>query len=193
LFTVDVYKKLRPHESERNLLRIGRIATAIVVALGIAWIPIMQNISGVLYEYLQSVQSYIGPPITAVFLLGIFFPRINSQGALATLVTGLAVAALRLVMELNRSSLEPGGLLHWLGNTNFLEFSVWFFIFCVVVCVGVSLATPKPLPEKVMGLTYRTLSAEQRAANRTSYNTLDILLSLIVLGIVVAVMLAFRG
>jgi SSS family solute:Na+ symporter len=193
LFTVDVYKKLRPHESERNLLRIGRIATAIVVALGIAWIPIMQNISGVLYEYLQSVQSYIGPPITAVFLLGIFFPRINSQGALATLVTGLAVAALRLVMELNRGSLEPGGLLHWLGNTNFLEFSVWFFIFCVVVCVGVSLATPKPLPEKVMGLTYRTLSAEQRAANRTSYNTLDILLSLIVLGIVVAVMLAFRG
>jgi SSS family solute:Na+ symporter len=96
-------------------------------------------------------------------------------------------------MELNRGSLEPGGLLHWLGNTNFLEFSVWFFIFCVVVCVGVSLATPKPLPEKVMGLTYRTLSAEQRAANRTSYNTLDILLSLIVLGIVVAVMLAFRG
>lgn len=193
LFTVDVYKKLRPHETEANLLRIGRIATAIVVALGIAWIPIMQNISGVLYEYLQSVQSYIGPPVTAVFLLGIFFPRINSQGALATLVTGLSVAALRLILELNRDVLEPGGVLHWLGTTNFLEFSVWFFLFCVAVCVGVSLATPRPAPEKVMGLTYRTLTDEQRAANRTSYNRLDIVLSLIVLGIVVAVMLAFRG
>ena len=193
LFTVDVYKKLRPHESEANLLRIGRIATAIVVALGIAWIPIMQNISGVLYEYLQSVQSYIGPPITAVFLLGIFFPRINSQGALATLVSGLIVAAVRLVLELNRTVLEPGGILHWLGNSNFLEFSVWFFLFCVTVCVAVSLMTPKPSPQKIQGLTYGTLTEEQRTANRTSYSLLDILLTVFVVGMVIAVMLAFRG
>ncbi len=71
LFTVDIYKKLRPDAPERKLIKVGRIATVIVVALGILWIPIMQNISGVLYEYLQSVQSYIAPPIAAVFMLGI--------------------------------------------------------------------------------------------------------------------------
>mgnify|MGYP001498729271 CR=1 FL=1 len=105
LFTVDVYKKLRPNEPEEKLLRIGRLATVVVVILGIAWIPIMQNISGVLYEYLQSVQSYIAPPITAVFLLGIFFRRINSKGAVATLIAGLFVAAMRLILELSRNHL----------------------------------------------------------------------------------------
>src|SRR5690606_5440256 len=46
-------QKLRPDTPENKLVSVGRIATFIVVALGIAWIPIMQNISGVLYEYLQ--------------------------------------------------------------------------------------------------------------------------------------------
>ncbi|HKZ37138.1 MAG TPA: sodium:solute symporter, partial [Chryseolinea sp.] len=96
LFTVDIYKKLRPGTPENKLVNIGRIATVIVVILGILWIPIMQNISGVLYQYLQSVQAYIAPPITAVFLLGIFHKRINSQGALATLVIGLIIAFLRI-------------------------------------------------------------------------------------------------
>src|SRR5690625_7374660 len=92
LFSVDIYQKLRPHTSEKHLVKVGRVATGIVVVLGILWIPVMANISGVLYEYLQSVQSYIAPPITAVFLLGIFFRRINSAGALATLLFGFLVA-----------------------------------------------------------------------------------------------------
>ncbi|MBD0294197.1 MAG: sodium/solute symporter, partial [Flavisolibacter sp.] len=133
LFTVDVYKKLYPETPERKLIQVGRIATSIVVILGIAWIPIMQNISGVLYEYLQSVQSYIAPPITAVFLLGIFFSRINSKGAMATLLAGLVVATIRLVLELNRHSLIPGTLTYTIGNVNFLTFAAWFFLFCVVV------------------------------------------------------------
>ena len=79
LFTVDIYKKLRPNTPEKNLVKTGQIATIIIVIIGIAWIPIMANISGVLYEYLQKVQSYIAPPITAIFLLGIFYKRINEQ------------------------------------------------------------------------------------------------------------------
>src|SRR5688572_22629576 len=101
LFTVDVYKKLYPDSPEKKLVNIGRVATSVVVLLGIAWIPIMQGISSTLYEYLQSVQAYIAPPITAVFLLGIFFKRINSSGAMATLVGGLIIAAIRLMLELN--------------------------------------------------------------------------------------------
>ena len=193
LFTVDIYKKLRPMDSEEKLLRIGRYATAIVVVLGIAWIPIMQNISGVLYEYLQSVQSYIAPPITAVFLLGIFFSRINSQGAIATLVSGLVVAVLRLSLELSRDSLPAGGILHTVGTVNFLTFSAWFFLFCVAVCVTVSLLTPAPSAEKVRGLTFGTLTAQQKADNRASYNVWDIALSLLVLGMVAFVMASFTG
>ena len=193
LFTVDIYKKLRPDAPERKLVNIGRIATSIVVLLGIAWIPIMQGISSTLYEYLQSVQSYIAPPITAVFLLGIFFKRINSQGALATLLGGLIVAVIRLVLELNKESLDPGTLLYTIGTTNFLTFAAWFFLFCVVLCVVVSLLTKPPSEKQTAGLTYSTLTAEQKAANRASYNWLDIVLSLLVIAIVAFVMISFTG
>lgn len=138
----------------RKLVNVGRVATGIVVILGIAWIPIMQNISGVLYEYLQSVQSYIAPPITAVFLLGIFFKRINSYGAMATLVAGLTVAAVRLTLELSRHSLDPDGWLYAFGSMNFLTFAAWFFLFSVTVCVVASLLTPAPSAAQVQGLTF---------------------------------------
>lgn len=193
LFTVDVYKKLYPGTAEKKLVNIGRVATGIVVLLGIAWIPIMQGISPALYEYLQSVQAYIGPPIAAVFLLGIFSKRINSKGAMATLLGGLAVAIARLAAEIGRNSLEPGTLLHTFGTTNFLTFAAWFFLFCVLLCVIVSLLTKPPRPEQVQGLTYGTLSAEQKAANRASYNWVDIAFSLLVIAIVAFVMISFTG
>lgn len=193
LFTIDIYKKLRPHETEQKLLRIGRVATTVVVILGILWIPIMQNISGVLYEYLQSVQAYIAPPITAVFLLGIFSKRINSKGANITLIVGLVVAIARIVLELSRNSLEPGSFLHSIATANFLTFAAWFFLFCVGLCITTSLLTKAPSPEQVAGLTYNTLTAEQKSANRASYNALDIVLSLAVIAIVAFVMIYFAG
>jgi SSS family solute:Na+ symporter len=193
LFTVDIYKKLYPSTPEKRLVNIGRIATAIVVILGILWIPVMQNISGVLYEYLQSVQSYIAPPITAVFLLGLFHRRINSSGALTTLIVGLSVAVIRISLELAVASLEPGSLLHTIASTNFLTFAAWFFLFSVLVCLVVSLLTPAPDYEAIKGLTYGSLTEEQKAANRSSYNMWDIGLSLLVIAIVVYVMTSFTG
>lgn len=193
LFTVDIYKKLRPEASEGRLLRVGRIATAIVVILGILWIPIMQNISGVLYEYLQSVQSYIAPPIAAVFLLGIFHKRINSQGALTTLIVGLIVVFVRLALELSTSSLDPSGFLFAFGDMNFLTFSSWFFLFSILLCVVVSMVSPAPSAEQIKGLTFSTLSTEQKAENRSSYNGWDIGFSLIVLAIVIYIMTSFTG
>ena len=193
LFTVDVYKKLHPEAPEKKLLIVGRIATAVVVMLGILWIPIMQNISGVLYEYLQSVQAYIAPPIISVFLLGIFWKRINSSGALATLSIGLVVAAVRLVLELNRDALTPGTFFYTIGHTNFLTFAAWFFLFCVIVCVGVSLFTRPPSYERIKGLTFDTLTPEQKATNRNTYNAWDVIASVAVIAIVIYVMTTFTG
>ncbi|MBK9338188.1 MAG: sodium/solute symporter [Lewinellaceae bacterium] len=193
LFTVDVYRKLRPDTPEHKLVNIGRMATVVVVVLGIAWIPIMQNISGVLYEYLQSVQSYIAPPITAVFLLGIFSKRINSKGAMATLMAGLLVAVVRLTLELSRHALDPNGFFYAFASMNFLTFAAWFFLFSVSVCVVVSLLTPAPSAEQVEGLTFGSLTDKQKADNRSSYNVWDIVVSLAVIAIVAYVMISFTG
>ena len=193
LFTVDIYKKIKPDTSEKQLVRVGQIATFFVVVAGIAWIPVMQNISGILYEYLQSVQSYIAPPITAVFLLGLFSKRINGKGAMATLVSGLIVGALRITLELSKDNLTPGGILHTLGDMNFLTFAAWFFLFSVIVTVGVSLVTEAPALDKLKGLTYKTLTEEQKEANRNSYTIWDVIFSLIVVAIVAFIMISFNG
>ena len=193
LFTVDIYKKLRPNTPEKKLVRTGQIATVIVVIIGIIWIPIMANISGVLYEYLQSVQSYIAPPITAVFLLGIFHKRINAQGAFVTMVVGFIVGAFRIVLELVKDSLNPDSFWFLLGDMNFLSFASWFFLFCIILIVVVSYATAPPSEEKLKNLTYATISEEEKKHNKNSYNWKDILISLIIIAIVIYVMIWFNG
>ncbi|NRB62623.1 MAG: sodium/solute symporter [Saprospiraceae bacterium] len=192
LFTVDIYQKLFPDTPQDRLVRTGRWATGIVVVLGIAWIPVMSNVSGVLYEYLQSVQSYIAPPITTVFLLGITWKRINAQGAMATLIGGFILGMSRLVLEINADSISNGLLLAWV-NINFLHFCVLLFFICVVLCITVSiLTTPQPVSQ-LEGLTFSTLTAEQRAKNKVSFNLWDVVFSVIIIGIVIAILVTFTG
>ena len=193
LFTVDIYKKLKPDAPEKKLVRTGQIATVLVVIIGIIWIPIMANISGVLYEYLQSVQSYIAPPITAVFILGIFYKRINATGAFATLVMGIIVAFFRIVLELTKGNFNPDSFLFKLGDMNFLSFGAWFFLFCLVFMVVVSLSTKEPDREKIVNLTFGTITEEEKKNNKNSYNWVDIAISVLIILIVIGVMVFFNG
>ena len=152
LITWDLYKKLHPRASERRLVWVGKIATAVLVLLGIAWIPLIDDISEQLFTYLQSVQGYISPPIAAVFLLGIFSKRLNGQGAMAALLSGFVLGALRLIAELNADALS--GWMHTFATVNFLHFAVFLFIFCTAVLIIVSLLTAKPEVAKVRELVY---------------------------------------
>ena len=193
LFTVDVYKKLRPNTPEKKLVRTGQIATVFVVIIGIIWIPIMANISGVLYEYLQSVQSYIAPPITAVFLLGIFYKRINATGAFATLIMGILVAFFRIALELLKDNFDSDGILYYLGDMNFLTFGAWFFLFCLIFMVVVSLLTKSPDKEQIVNLTFGTITEEEKNKNKNSYNWIDITVSIFIVLIVIGIMVFFNG
>jgi len=189
LFTMDIYKKIRPDTSENKLVRVGRIATGVVVVSGILWIPFMKYISGELYHYLQSVQSYIAPPITAVFLLGIFWKRINAKGAITTLIGGFGIGMIRLVAELNKEHL--GGILYKFADVNFLYFCFYLFVACIGIMVVISILTREPSYEKIQGLTYSTTVAEDKKASRVSWNTRDVVLSLVVLVIIALVMIYF--
>jgi SSS family solute:Na+ symporter len=191
LFTMDIYKKLRPDASEKKLVRVGRIATAVVVVSGVVWIPLMKVISGELYHYLQSVQSYIAPPIAAVFLLGIFFKRINAKAALTTLIAGFGAGMIRLVLELNKTHLT--GFLHWFATVNFLYYCIFSFLACVVVMFVVSYATAPPDYDKIRGLTYATTVAEDKAASRASWGWKEVVFSLLVVGVVAFTLIAFAG
>ena len=189
LFTMDIYQKMKPEASGKELVRVGRIATGVVVLLGMAWIPMMGRISGTLYQYLQSVQSYLAPPIAAVFLLGVFFKRLNGNGALAAMVVGFIIGVIKLTLELFQTSLT--GVLHDFATINFLYFCIYLFLFSIVVMVVVSLMTPKPSEDQIQGLTFATTVAEDKAASRASWNKWDVILSLIVVAIIAGIFMYF--
>ncbi|HEU5292973.1 MAG TPA: sodium transporter, partial [Cyclobacteriaceae bacterium] len=189
LFTMDIYQKMKPEATEKELVNVGRIATGVVVILGMIWIPMMGRISGTLYTYLQSVQSYLAPPIAAVFLLGVFSKRINARGAMTSMTVGFIIGALRIVLELNKDSLS--GFLYEFATINFLYFCILLFAFSIAVMVAVSLITDEPSEEQLKGLTYATTVAEDKAKSRASWNMTDVILSLGVVAIIVAVFMYF--
>jgi solute:Na+ symporter, SSS family len=159
LVTLDFYKKLKPDASEKQLVLIGRLATGVMVLLGIAWVPFITRISGQLYIYLQSVQGYISPPIASCFILGILWTRMNAQGALSSLLTGFVLGTMRFLLEL----VYPGGSgapesIQWLISMNFLHYALLMFIVCSLVLIGVSLATPAPDRKRLAGLTFATVA-----------------------------------
>jgi SSS family solute:Na+ symporter len=99
LFVEDFYKKMRPNQSPRHYLNIGRGATATVVVLGVLWIPVMLGLGKVLYEYLQGVQGMIAPAIASVFLLGVFWKRMTSKAAFWGMITGFSLGMFRLALN----------------------------------------------------------------------------------------------
>ena len=160
LFTWDIYREWKPQASDRELVWVGRMATIVLTVAGFAWIPFMDAISSTLYQYLQSVQSYIAPPIAAVFLLGLAWRRINAAGAMTGLLAGAVLGLIRLVLELvNGAEMEglPAGT-PWeaIAEFNFLHFAIVLFVICVVLVIGASLATDPPPDRKVAGLTFAT-------------------------------------
>ena len=191
LFTVDVYEKLRPGASERHLVTVGRFATCVVVVLGLLWIPVMPMISkGGLYQYLQSVQGYLAPPITAVFLLGLFNKRVNAKGAVWGLSLGFVLGLAKLTIQalFGEGKIENPALLAAIGDFNFLYFSGVLFLISVVSVLIASYTTAAPDLEKIKGLTY---AAVDRKALRESYTRTDLIATGICMVLIVGMYLYF--
>ena len=199
IFTIDIYKKLKPNKSEKELLTIGKIATAIIVVLGIVWIPIMERIGGgVMYQYLQNVQSYIAPPVTAVFLLGIIWKRVNAQAAISTLIAGFVLLVLRLSSEIYyQADISAGlineNLLYGFATINFAHMAIFMFLFSVALCISVSLATSPPDYKRISGLSFGTLTKEHKLENKGSYDTIDVVLSVVLVAIVIGILMYFTS
>jgi len=194
LFTVDIYEKLRPGQSERHLLTVGRIATATVVVLGLIWIPVMAKISGGgLYQYLQSVQGYLAPPITAVFFLGLFWKRINSAGATWGLAAGFFLGMIKLTIQAfyGKGKIENPAWLAAIGDFNFLYATGILFAASAVIIVVASLLTPPPPEEKIRGLTYGSIHREAAEEIRASWDTGNKVMAAVILLLVLGLYLYF--
>jgi solute:Na+ symporter, SSS family len=158
MVTLDFYKKFSPGATERQLVTFGRIATGVMVVLGILWVPFIHLLSAQLWIYLQSVQAYISPPIAVCFIFGILWTRVNGQGAISSLLAGFVLGAARFIFEvLDKTRHYDSGAIRWLVDMNFLHYAIFMFAICTAVLIGVSLMYPAPDRKKIAGLTFATV------------------------------------
>jgi SSS family solute:Na+ symporter len=197
LFTMDFYSRLRPKVTQERLVWVGRVATGVMVLIGLLWIPVIRGGRG-LYDYLQGVQSYLAPPIFVVFFFGVFMKRLNAKGCLAALLTGFSLGLFRLAID-TPVKLVSGfsyteGSFFWIVNHIFFQYySLIIFIVSVIVMIVVSYLTAPPSYEKISGLTYGTVTEEHKRESRSSWKTADVIASAVVLVLIIAAYLYFRG
>ena len=197
LFTMDFYSKLKPEASQKQLVWIGRVATGVMVLIGLLWIPVIQGGKG-LYDYLQGVQAYLAPPIFVVFFFGVFVKRLNAKGALWALIVGFALGLFRLAVDtpvkLTSDFAYEEGSLFWIVNNMFFQYySILILLVCIVVMYVVSYLTEEPDYAKISGLTYGTITAEDRTESRGSWNKWDVIASAAVLAAILMAYLYFTG
>jgi SSS family solute:Na+ symporter len=194
LFTVDIYEKIFPGRPEKHLVFVGRMATCVVVGLGVLWIPVMARVSGGgLYQYLQSVQGYLAPPITAVFLLGLGWGRINRQGALWGLSAGFLLGLTKLTIQafFGVSKINEYPLLTAIGDFNFLYATGILFAVSMAITTGVSLIYPAPDKKKIQGLTYASVREVAADELKASWDLGNRILTTVILLLVASIYLYF--
>jgi len=200
LFTVDLYQKWKPAATQHDLVRTGRLATTVMVFIAFAWIPVIKNAQG-LYGYLQAVQGYLAPPIFVVFFLGVFFKRMNAQGALWSMIVGFVLGIFRMLVDtpvtLSLSGLQngyPHGSFLWIiNNIYFQYFSVLITLISALVMVVVSYMTAEPDYATLQNLTFATKTKEDIAATRASWDWREVSASGFVLLCILGSYLYFRG
>ncbi|KAL7376077.1 hypothetical protein ABVT39_000660 [Epinephelus coioides] len=151
LFTMDIYTKIRRSASERELMIAGRLFILVLIGVSIAWIPVVQSAqSGQLFDYIQSITSYLTPPVAAVFMLAIFCKRVNESGAFYGLMIGLLIGLSRMIAEFafgTGSCVEPSNCPTIICGVHYLYFSIILFVISCVCILGISLMT-KPIDDK---------------------------------------------
>jgi SSS family solute:Na+ symporter len=198
LFTMDFYQKWYPKSTGKTQVMVGRIATGVIVAIGILWIPVMKTLGKNLYEYLQSVQGYMSPAIAVLFVMGIFWKRATAPAAFWSFLFGDFAGFFRLGLDLVIGRpLNDGlataemlkakyGILFNLQQLHWLYYSEALLIATLLMMFVISLLTKAPGKEKERFTAYGA-TAEEKKITRASWNWKDVALS----GGVIAVVVAF--
>jgi SSS family solute:Na+ symporter len=214
LFTMDFYREWYPNASGKTEVVVGRIATAVIVFVGICWVLVIKNLHMPLYLYLQNVQGYLSPAIAVLFAGGVFWKRATAPAALISFVVGMVGGFGRLALDLifrtdadalsklkedhYHNVITPeqydAGIAALRATHNGIMFDLWkihwlyycegLFVLTAVLMVIISLMTKAPDP-KTIKYTWYGATPEEKAATKASWTAMDVVLSLIVVGCVV--------
>ncbi|XP_010779331.1 sodium/myo-inositol cotransporter [Notothenia coriiceps] len=176
IFTLDIYKNFRREASQRELLMVGRMFVVVMVAISIAWVPvIIQMQGGQTYLYIQEVAGYLTPPIAALFLLGVFWKRCNETGAFCGGMTGFTLGAIRLILAFiyRKPNCDlPDDRPAFIAKVHYMYFAAGLFWTSGLVAVVVSLCTSAPDEEQVRTTTFWGVRNMKRLPTKDRKETL---------------------
>ncbi|XP_077305465.1 sodium/myo-inositol cotransporter 2 [Lithobates pipiens] len=160
IFTMDLWRHIRPRSTEFELMIVGRVFVLVLVVVSILWIPLVQaSQGGQLFIYIQSISSYLQPPVAVVFIAGCFWKRTNEKGAFWGLTIGLVVGLIRMVLDFvypapqcDQPDVRPGVVKY----VHYLYLSMILALLTFIVVVVVSLYTEPPTKEMISRLTWFT-------------------------------------
>jgi SSS family solute:Na+ symporter len=219
LFTMDFYREWHPTASGKTEVLVGRIATAVIVFMGICWVLVIKALHSNLYEYLQSVQAYLSPAIAVLFGVGVFWKRATAPAALWAFIVGVVAGFARLAADLImradagivkelKQQLYKGaitaqqyadgiapiqakhGIIFAFWNIHWLYFCQGLFVLTAALMIIISLLTKAPAASTVK-YTWYGATPEEKAATRASWSTMDVVLSLIVVAAVITFYIKF--
>ena len=147
LFTMDFYNKIKPESTSKQKVRVGKMASIVVLIIAVMWAPQIGKQFGTLLKYYQEMLSIMAPPIVAAFILGIFWKRTNATGAFSGLIAGILLGIANIIFTVNNGY-------SIFGDIHFLLTVPYYFVWSVLVMVVVSLLTKKPPLEKTENLTF---------------------------------------
>ncbi|XP_065176336.1 sodium/glucose cotransporter 4-like isoform X1 [Sycon ciliatum] len=165
MFTIDVWNALRPHSSQRQQVVVGYVVVVVMVVISVAWLPVLEALQGdQLFLYLQAISSYAQPPLSAVYLMGVFWTRTTPRGVYAGLTVGLLIGLVRFVLESVYNSMSSSGcedMRPWVVRVHFIYVGFFELLVSLVITAVVSLVT-EPIPRsQLAGLTWWTRNDSQ--------------------------------
>ncbi|CAL8120020.1 unnamed protein product [Orchesella dallaii] len=166
IFTIDIWTRFRKNASDAELLIVGRLSVVVMLVISIFWIPILRGMeSPQLFVYIQQVSNFLAPPVAAVFIMALFYPRTNEPGAFWGLMVGLVLGLFRFVLEFaflapscgsGELDTRPEWIKWFIDEIHYLHFGCIIFLITLFVTYCVSLVTPPIAPEKLYRLTFWT-------------------------------------
>jgi SSS family solute:Na+ symporter len=151
LLAIDLAKRLRPSMSDRQVVTVGRVSSALVMILAILWSTQGARFTSI-FAAINIIASDLAPPITTVFLFGVFWKRGTKEASIVTLLGGLSMGVTAFLVDL--PVIGNIRLLSDRLGISFLMQAWWMFCICSIVFVAVSLMTPAPQPKEIEGLTW---------------------------------------
>ena len=132
LVAYDLFKRRRPDATGHQLVRIGKITTVIGTILAIICSPLFGHYATI-FEGINKLISYVAPPITAVFLLGVFWKRASGKSAFITLVAGMALGLVTFFLDWNN-----------IYQGDFMLMAFLLFVLCALIMAASTFLFPEP-------------------------------------------------